>query len=149
MFAGTIQPIKTVISWTYGEPTWIPVVDMNIARDYRHGTVTDGISSIWVVGGCDPDECWPDGFIEQYSVTDNTWTRLNGVPDLEKGFYNVDVASFWQGYIYVIFSKGDVLDRVIIPGFHVYNTLTGEWQFDSTELMLPVYAAMSTIVPET
>ncbi len=60
--------LKTVISWTYGETAWTPVADMNIARSRWHGTVTDGISNIWVVGGCHPYYCWPDGFIEHYSL---------------------------------------------------------------------------------
>ncbi len=99
--AGAPWRIKMVISWTYGQPAWTPVADMNIARDWNHGTVTDGISNIWVVGGCYPDVCWPDGFIEHYNVTDNTWTKLNNVPDIERDYYYVQVCSFWQGYTYM------------------------------------------------
>ncbi len=137
---------KTVTSWTYGDPAWTREADMNIARRF-HGTVTDGISNIWVVGGCNPDDCWPDGFIEHYNMADYTWTKLTHVPDIEKGRYDVEVCSFWQGYIYVIFSKYGSSE--LIPRFHVYDTQTGEWREDSTELMLSVKNSMSAIVPET
>ncbi len=150
--AGKVSYSKTplVISWTYGDPAWTRAADMNIARDYNHGTVTDGISNIWVIGGCDPDDCWPDGFIEQYSVTNNTWTKLNHVPNLERDHYSVQVCSFWQGYIYVIFSRSlDISGPGLIPTFHVYNTQTGEWYLDSTQLTLPVYGSMFAIVPDT
>ncbi len=143
--AGRALSTITVISWTYGEPAWTPVANMNVAR-WRHGTVTDGISNIWVVGGCDPDDCWPDGFIEHYNVADNTWTKLNHVPDIDRDHYILQVCSFWQGYIYVIFSS---IKAGVIPRFHVYNTQTGEWHEESTELMIPVYESMSAIVPET
>ncbi len=145
--AGTPEPTKTVMSWTHGEPAWTPVADMNVARGSYHEAVTDGISNIWVVGGCDPDYCWPDGFIEHYNVTDNTWTKLTQVPDIEKGRYNVEVCSFWQGYIFVIFSGHGSSER--ITRFHVYNTHTGKWHEESTEFMLPVRHSMSAIVPET
>ncbi len=150
--AGTwAERIKTVISWSYGEPKWTSVKDMNIAR-VLHGTVTDGGSSIWVIGGCAPNDCWPDGFIEQYSVANNTWTKLNQVPNIERDNYTVRLCSFWQGYIYVIFSKTDRLVHTtpgtgLIPTFHVFNTETGKWHEDSTELMLPVYDSMFAIVP--
>ncbi len=142
--AGSLFETKTVISWTYGQPAWTPLAEMKIARSNNHGTVTDGISNIWVVGGCDPDDCWPDGFIEHYNVTNNTWTKLKHVPDIESDWYDVEVCSFWQGYIYVVFSNNG-----LIPSFHVYNTQTGEWHGDSTELMIPVKDSMSAIVPGT
>ncbi len=135
---------KTVISWKYGESEWIPVANMNIARYRFHGTVTDGISNIWVIAGCDPDDCWPDGFIEQYSVATNTWTKLKHVPNIPRDLYNVQVCGFWQGHIYVIFQENNLL---LLPSFYVYNTETGEWQQDSTEFTLPVYQSMSAIVP--
>ncbi len=140
--------IKTVISWTYGELAWTPAADMNVARSRHHGTVTDGHSNIWVIGGCDPDDCWPDGFIEQYSVTNNTWTKLNQVPYIERDFYSVLVCGYWQEFIYVIFSRlSGISRRYFIPKFHVFNTQTREWHLDSTELMLPVYGSMYAIVP--
>ena len=142
--AGTYnRAIKTVISWTYGKPAWTPVADMNIAR-YSHGTVTDGISNIWVIAGCEPYDCWPDGFIEQYSVTTNTWTKLNHVPNIQRDYYEVEVCAFWQGYIYVIFYS-HLQD--VIPTFHVYNTETGKWHQDNTELVLPTHYSMSALVP--
>ncbi len=137
-----VHKIKSVISWTYGEPAWTHVTEMNIARSNDHGTVTDGISSIWVVGGCWDGDCWPDGFIEHYSVENNTWTKFNQVPNIQRTYYyGIKVCVYWQGYIYVIFNN--------IPTFYVYNTETGEWHEDSTELMLPVVNPMSALVPET
>ncbi len=151
--AGTGYRSTKVISWTYGQPAWTRAADMNIAREW-HGTVTDGISNIWVVGGCLAYECWPDGFIEHYNLADNTWTKLNHVPDIDRDNYIVEVCSFWHGYIYVIFSKTSYVSYerytyTVIPRFHVYNTQTGEWHEDSTELMLPVRYSMSAIVQGT
>ncbi len=143
--AGTWPAIKTVISWTYGNTVWFPKADMNIARTWYHGTVSDGISNIWVVGGCDPDDCWPNGFIKHYNVTDNTWSLLHDVPNLERYDYKVQVCSFWQGHIYVLFSKYGSVD--LIPKFHIYNIQTGKWYEDSTELVQPVYKSMSAILP--
>ncbi len=139
----SVNSFVKVISWTYGETVWTSVANMNVARQ-DHGTVTDGISSIWVVGGCDPDDCWPDGFIERYNVENNTWTMLKHVPNIKKLHYKIQVCSFWQGYIYVIFSRK--YERGLIPRFHVYNTKTGEWHVDSTRIMLSAYASMSAIV---
>ncbi len=141
---GTYAARKTLISWTYGGPAWTPLAEMNIARDWGHGIVTDGISNIWVIGGCDPDDCWPDGFIEQYSVETNTWTKLVNVPNIQTNNYHVEVCVFWQGYIYVIFHR---TGQGVTPTFHVYNTETGKWHADGTELMLPVSGSMSAIVP--
>ncbi len=129
-----------------GEPAWTRVADMNIGRGL-HGTVTDGISNIWVIGGCNPRDCWPDGFIEHYNVTNNTWTKLTHVPNLESYMLYVEVCSFWRGYIYVIFSE-DIFDK-LIPRFHIYNTRTGNWQESNTELILPIYWPMYATVPDS
>ena len=143
--AGTYyEKTKAVISWTYGQPAWTPVADMNIARSTTHGTVTDGVSNIWVVGGCDPDDCWPDGFIEHYSVITKTWTKLNHVPDIEKDTYRIEVCAFWRGYIYVIFHGSGV--KGLILDFHVYNTKTGVWHTDGTQLERLSYGSMSGII---
>ncbi len=146
--AGNWPGSKRVISWTYGEQAWTPVANMNIARYNSHGTVTDGVSNIWVVGGCDPDDCWPDGFIEHYNVIANTWTKLTHVPKFERDEYTVQVCSFLQGYIYVIFSSYN-RGYWQVTRFHVYNTQTGEWHEDRTELMLIVKGSMSAIVSGT
>ena len=139
--------VKNVISWTYRESIkWTRLADMNIHRYIRHGKVTDGISNIWVVGGCGPDECWPDGFIEHYNVTDNTWTKLKQVPNVKKDIYYVQVCFFWQGYIYVIFSKD--YRTGIISRFHIFNTQTGSWHVDNIELKLLVSDSMYGIVPK-
>ena len=146
--AGTDKERKTVISWTYGESSWIPVAEMNIARSRYHGTVTDGYQNMWVVGGCDPDVCWPHGFVEQYSSLKNSWTALNQVPDIQRDFYSVQVCSYWQGFIYVIFSKSkDIGGPGLISRFYVYDIHSSQWHLDSTELKLPTYRSMVATIP--
>ncbi len=136
--------VSQVITWAPGETRWTYAKHLNVSRAY-HCTVTDSIDKIWVIGGC--HKCWPDGFMELYTISTNTWTKLALLPNLDISTVsvNVQVCSYHQGYIYIVFSGSysDDLDR----RFHVYNTWTRSWDVSDTELRRDIFLPAVGLVP--
>ncbi len=140
---------RSVISWRPGMTSWTSMSDMNHSRQW-HCTLTDSTHFIWVVGGCDRDECDTSGFIEQYSISSNSWTQLNGAPDT--AYNRVNFCAFWKGFIYVTFytmTKNRELEWVteIEPHFHIYNTNNAQWSKSDSKLRSLTFNSITAIIP--
>ncbi len=138
----------SVLTWSQGLSDWKYVSPMGFARTYSSCIVTDGEDYIYVISGCNPDECWPRGFIERYSVSDDQWTPLDHVPNIEEDHYNMhyyipELCAYWDGQIFVIFHVGGYGfdDR-----FHVYDVGKGVWNIAETRLRYKAHQAMSAVV---
>ncbi len=119
---------------------------MSIPRKY-HCTVTDGLDTIWVLGGCDPDECWERGFIEQYTISTNTWEQLTATPNMDKAYDWVNVCAFWEGFIFASFYKSDDSSWLAEGKFHIFDTSERKWKISSTRLNTEVSWVISALVP--
>ncbi len=140
---------RSVITWTPGMASWTFLRDMHHSRQW-HCTLTDSDHSIWVVGGCNQDECNTIGFVELYSITTNSWKQLNSSPDT--AYTRVNFCTLWKEFIYVTFytwtqnsNSEKVLD--IEPFFHIYNTLSGEWKVSPPQLTTLVVDSVTAVVP--
>ncbi len=140
---------KSVISWSPTQSVWTYKANMSIFRYNHHCTVSDKNNSIWVIAGCEADECWDHGFVEHYSVSKNIWTSSNTHPPvLERRKWWPQVCAYWDGHIYAVFSAQQyTVKRSLNPYFFIYNTASDEWARSSTKLNTEVIAQMFALVP--
>ncbi len=140
---------KSLISLQIGtNDPWRSHSDMNKERRQDSiCTVSDNADRIWVMGHC--HRCpWPEGLLELYQVSTDTWTTLNAGPDVsfsQKHNIFPQVCGYYNGYIYAVFSEiyNSGLDR----RFHIFNTATNTWSISQTQLAREVYYPTAAVVP--
>ncbi len=153
-----------VIYWHPGLSEWYLSNEMHHMRE-NYGIVTDN-KSIWVVGGCDPLECWESGFIEYYNIKTDTWEELQRPPSTTPSFHHVNFCFYWEGKIYVTLYKIGRIDvkeeyadgrkittvkiyndYEIDPRFHIYDVDSGHWTISSSRLKTKFINSMVTVLP--
>ncbi len=86
--------------------------------------VSDGYSTLWAIGGC--QNCWPMKYIEQYSISDNSWEILGGFESIaihsEDPIMDATICFYHDGYIFFR-SHGAADDGE----FYRYSVATGIW----------------------
>ncbi len=139
----------SVISWSPGHSHWKSLRDMNNQR-FGHCKVTDSLDRVWVLGGCELKECEEKGFIEEYRISSNTWTQLNGAPEVYKKYPEINVCVYWRNFIYVSFcnwrNKVDI--NYVDPRFHVFNILERQWEVSKTPFKSDAARVIAAIVPK-
>ncbi len=149
IFGGLIPKyMKKASSWSPGDSGWTSLPDMSISR-YKHCTVTDAEDTIWVLGGCWLEECWESGFIEQYTVSTNTWQQLTKTPDMDKSYRDrVNFCVFWKGFIYATFYKWDSPTKTnyLNPTVYIFDTVARHWNTSSTTLKTKATGVMAALM---
>ncbi len=143
-----LEASTSVASWRPGTTeAWTPGSDMNVARyQVRLCSVTDGVDRIWVMAGC--EDCWPQGFMEMYQVSTDTWTTLNAVPDLtfpSKDGIWAQICGYHDGYIYAVFSQS--WNSGLDQRFHIFDTLDNTWSVSQTQLRREAYRPSAAVAP--
>ncbi len=135
---------RSFLSWAPGDSQWTVLKDLHISR-YYHCLASDGVDLIWSIGGCRPEECADSGWVEEYSISRSSWSKLIGMPITNQTYRYVHVCGYWRGLVYMVCSelttKG--LDEV----FHVFDTETKTWFRTNTFLRQRAYQTMSIAVP--
>ena len=68
---------ESIMSWAPGEHQWQKIADMKIEHTFGSCTVTNGLDSIYIIGGC--VSCWHTGtFVQKYNLSINTVTNMQG-----------------------------------------------------------------------
>ncbi len=146
--SGYPEARKTVITWAPGETQWSHLkAEMSVARGSLPCSVTDHIDKIYVIGGCEPEACGTDDFIEQYSLSQGKWQGIPNSAPPNKNAYYVRMCAFWKGMIYAIFSSDYLSISGLNKTFHLFNTSSNSWQVSATELRVEAYFQAFTVVP--
>ncbi len=141
--------VKNLHSWNPSTDNfWKRLADMNIDRRTGSCLVSDGIGRMWIFGGC--HNCWADGFMERYDIPQNTWTKLNAVPNVnfsERDNIDVQVCGFSEGFIFGVFAAkwNSGLDM----RFHVYDVNKDSWSVSDTMLRAEAYDTVSGVIHPT
>ncbi len=153
----TVFMFSRDLTWSTSVLCWNPTIkdsrlalstitDMNVARlQLTMCVVSDGTKLIWVFAGC--RDCWEDGFIEQFNISSQTWTKINTVPDIHfqnKNHIHAHICGYFDGMIYAVFSDGaDEFDR----RFHLFDTMEHVWIVSNSELKTQAYSPVSVVIP--
>ncbi len=138
---------RNIRSWNPStDNDWKPLADMNVARQTTWPClVSDGHNRIWIFGGC--QNCWPDGFMERYDISQNTWTKLKGVPDVnfeERDYIFVHVCGYSGDFIFAAFAK--TFASGLDMRFHVYDVNNDSWSVSNTMLRTKAYDPVSGVI---
>ncbi len=149
-----------LLSWTPGQTEWTYLAELHYKRTL-HCVASDGTDYIWAIGGCD-GQCWTDGWIEEYSINANTWTKINAMPKMpndnwgplnytttnDETVYSwyrfTNVCGYANGYVYVTFSTFQWWgsDGLI----HVFDTKSRTWLTPDARLRKRRYVSSSIVL---
>ncbi len=153
---------KDVLTWSPGQPQWSKLSQMHVKRQL-HCVANDQINSVWVIGGCSlVSECFQGAFIEKYTVSTDSWRKVNATPSIEINtslkykFNSVNFCVYWKGMIYAgfryAFSHCPHRYRLrynivcLDPRIHVFNTSSEQWHVSSTSLHTEAIKVMSVVL---